>query len=101
MKQSDRGKSRQSANDKADKRQRTPETEVDPDVLDVMREEQSRGKRPVDIAEKKRQEEQRQMVLKIYRRGTEQQLRELLLIWGYSESEIEEKLSIFRQLRQE
>ena len=100
MKQPDRGKSPQSANDKTGHRQHTPKPEVDSDVLAVIREEQSRGRRPIDIAEKKRQGEQRLMVLKIYRRGTEQQLRQLLQEWGDSENEIEEKAAIFRRLRQ-
>ena|SRR5271157_336242 len=99
MKQPEHGKSRRSAKADVNRQQPTAEPEVDPEVLAVMREEQSRGRRPVDIAEKKRQ--QRLMVLKIYRRGTEQQLRQLLRTWGYSESEIEEKATIFRRLRQE
>jgi len=101
MKQPDQGKPRRSA--KADVKPEQPlaGSEVDPDVLDVIREEQSRGRRPVDIAERKRQEEQRLMVLKIYRPGTEQQLRQLLRTWEYPESEIEEKVAIFRRLRRE
>jgi len=101
MKQPEHGKSRRSAKADVNRQQPTAEPEVDPEVLAVIRQEQSRGRRPVDIAEKKRQEEQRLMVLKIYRRGTEQQLRQLLRTWGYSESEIEEKATIFRRLRQE
>lgn len=101
MKEPHQGKPRRSA--KADVKPKEPlaGTEVDPDVMDVIREEQSRGRRPVDIAERKRQEEQRLMILKIYRRGTEQQLRQLLRTWEYSDSEIEEKAAIFRRLRQE
>lgn len=101
MKQRDQDKSRRSAKADVNRQQPTAGPEVDPEVLAVIREEQSRGRRPIDIAEKKRQEEQRLMVLKIYRRGTERQLRQLLQTWGYSENEIEEKAAIFRRLRQE
>src|SRR5664279_3941712 len=101
MKQRDQGKSHRSAKLDVSRQEPPAGSEVDPEVLAVIREEQSRGRRPIDIAEKKRQEEQRLMVLKIYRRGTEQQLRQLLRTWGYAESEIEEKAAIFRRLRQE
>ena len=74
--------SRRSAKADVNRQQPTAEPEVDPEVLAVIREEQSRGRRPVDIAEKKRQEEQRLMVLKIYRRGTEQQLRQFIANLG-------------------
>jgi hypothetical protein len=45
-------KSGQPGSGKPDRRRRAPQPKFDPDVLDVVREEQSRGKRPVDIEER-------------------------------------------------
>jgi len=64
------------------------------DLRDVIREESSRGKkRPVDIDAIKEQEERRTAVLRIFRRGTREDLRALLKTWNYSEEEIEAALS--------
>ncbi len=62
----------------------------DDDLNDVIREEHSRGrKQPTDTDAIKDQEERRNAVLKIFRRGTREDLRALLKTWGYSTEEIE------------
>lgn len=62
----------------------------DDDLDDVIREERSRGrKQPVDTDAIKRREERRNAVLRIFRRGTQEDLRTLLKTWGYSKEEIE------------
>ena len=64
------------------------------DLNDVIREETSRGrKRPVDTAAINEKAERRDAVLRIFRRGTQQDLRALLKIWEYSDQEIESVLS--------
>ena len=64
------------------------------DLNDVIREETSRGrKRPVDTAAINEKAERRDAVLRIFRRGTQQDLRALLKIWEYSYEEIESVLS--------
>ena len=63
------------------------------DLSDVIREERSRGKKqPVNTEAIKNQEERRQAVLQIFRRGTREDLRALLKTWGYSKDEIEAAL---------
>ncbi len=63
------------------------------DLNDVIREETSRGKkRPVDTDAINAQEERRDAVLRIFRRGTREDLRALLKTWGYSNDEIEAAL---------
>jgi len=64
----------------------------DDDLNDVIREERSRGKRPVNTDAIKNQEERRNAVLQIFRRGTREDLRSLLKAWGYSKEEIEAAL---------
>ena len=60
------------------------------DLQDVIREESSRGKkRPVDTDAITAQEERRDAVLRILRRGTREDLRGLLRAWNYSDEEIE------------
>ena len=60
------------------------------DLNDVIREESSRvKKRPVDTDAIRAQEERRAAVLRIFRRGTRDDLRALLKAWGYSSQEIE------------
>ena len=60
------------------------------DLNDVIREESSRGKkRPVDIDAIREQRERTDVVLRIFRRGTREDLRALLKAWGYSKEEIE------------
>ena len=57
---------------------------------DVIREERSRGKkRPVDIDAMREQEKRKAAVVRIFRRGTREDLRALLKAWGYSKEEIE------------
>lgn len=59
------------------------------DLGDVIREESSRGrKRPVDTEAINQQAERRDAVLRILRRGTRDDLRDLLKAWGYSSEEI-------------
>jgi hypothetical protein len=65
----------------------------DDDLNDVIREERSRGKKqPISTDAIKKQEERRNAVLKIFRRGTREDLRALLKTWGYSKEEIEAAL---------
>ena len=65
----------------------------DDDLDDVIREERSRGKkRPVNTEAINRQAERREQVLRILRRGTREDLRALLKVWGYSSQEIEAAL---------
>jgi hypothetical protein len=60
------------------------------DLKDVIREERSRGqKRPVNTDAIKEQAERRDAVLRIFRRGTREDLRALLKTWGYSSQETE------------
>ncbi|HEY1679633.1 MAG TPA: hypothetical protein VGG04_18090 [Candidatus Sulfotelmatobacter sp.] len=64
------------------------------DLDDVIREERSRGKKqPIDTDAIKNQEERRNAVLQIFRRGTREDLRSLLKTWGYSKEEIEAAIS--------
>ncbi|HSY98320.1 MAG TPA: hypothetical protein VK788_02400 [Terriglobales bacterium] len=63
------------------------------DLDDVIREESSRGKkRPVDTEAVNQQAERRNAVLRILRRGTREDLRALLKVWGYSTQEVEAAL---------
>lgn len=63
------------------------------DLTDVLREERSRGKKqPVNTDAIKSQEERRNAVLQIFRRGTREDLRALLKAWNYSTDEIEAAL---------
>jgi hypothetical protein len=63
------------------------------DLKDVIREETSRGKkRPVDTEAINQQSERRDAVPRILRRGTREDLRALLKVWGYSSQEIETAL---------
>jgi len=63
------------------------------DLDDVIREERSRGKkRPVDTEAINQQSERRDAILRILRRGTREDLRALLKVWGYSSQEIETAL---------
>jgi hypothetical protein len=65
----------------------------DDDRNDVIREERSRGKKqPVDTDAIRNQEQRRNAVLQIFRRGTREDLRALLKTWGYSNEEIEAAL---------
>ena len=60
------------------------------DLNDVIRKERSRGKKqPIDTAAIKAQEGRRNAVLQIFRRGTREDLRVLLKVWGYAKEEIE------------
>ncbi len=63
------------------------------DLNDVIREESSRGrKRPINTAAINEKAERREAVLRIFRRGTREDLRALLKTWGYSKEEIEAAL---------
>lgn len=63
------------------------------DLNDVIREERSRGKkRPLDTDAVSTQGERRAAVLRIFRRGTREDLQALLKAWGYSKEEIEAAL---------
>ena len=62
----------------------------DDDLNDVIREERSRGKKqPLSTDAIRNQEERKNAVLQILRRGTREDLRALLKVWGYSKAEIE------------
>lgn len=72
------------------------------DLRDVLREERSRGrKQPVNTQAQREQRERENAVLEIFRYGTEADLRELLQLWGFSKTEIEERISAFRRARQQ
>jgi hypothetical protein len=63
------------------------------DLSDVIREESSRGrKRPINTAAINEKTSRRDAVLRIFRRGTRDDLRALLRSWDYSEEEIEAAL---------
>jgi hypothetical protein len=63
------------------------------DLNDVIREESSRGrKQPINTAAINEKAERRDAVLRIFRRGTRDDLRALLKTWGYSKEEIEAAL---------
>lgn len=65
----------------------------DDDLNEILREERSRGtKRPVRVDSAKERAERRDAVLRIFRRGTREDLRALLKAWGYSKEEIEAAL---------
>ena len=65
------------------------------DLNDVIREESSRGKkRPLDTDAINELAERRDAVLRIFRRGTREDLRALLKAWGYSKEEIEAALMV-------
>ena len=70
------------------------------DLNDVIREESSRGKkRPVDIDAIREQRERSDAVVRIFRRGTREDLRALLKTWGYSKEEIEAVLKEYDAAR--
>jgi hypothetical protein len=73
----------------------------DDDLDDVIREETSRGKkRPIDTDAVKEQEDRRNAVLRIFRRGTREELRALLETWGYSQEEVRAILNEYDALRE-
>jgi hypothetical protein len=66
------------------------------DLNDVIREESSRGrKRPINTAAINEKAERTEAVLRIFRRGTREDLRALLKTWGYSKEVIEAALKEF------
>lgn len=63
------------------------------DLNDVIREDSSRGrKRPINTAAINEKAERRDAVLRIFRRGTREDMRALLKTWDYSKEEIEAAL---------
>jgi hypothetical protein len=73
-----------------------PAVRKDDDLKDVIREEGSRGKkRPIDTDAIREQAERKAAVLRIFRRGTREDLRALLKAWGYSREEIETAIKEF------
>lgn len=74
----------------------------DDDLNDVLREERSRGKKqPVSTDAIRNQEERKNAVLQIFRRGTREDLRALLKTWGYSGEEIEAALKEYDAAREQ
>jgi vacuolar-type H+-ATPase subunit E/Vma4 len=72
------------------------------DLNDVMREETSRGKkRPINTAAINEKAERREAVLRIFRRGTRDDLRALLKTWDYSKEEIEAALIEYDAAREQ
>ena len=71
------------------------------DLKDVIREEGSRGKRPINTAAINEKAERRETVLRIFRRGTREDLRALLKTWDYSEQEIEAALKEYDAAREQ
>lgn len=69
------------------------------DLDDVIREESSRGrKRPVHTDPVKEQAKRREAVMRIVRRGTKEDLRALLMTWGYTKEEIEKVINDYDAL---
>jgi hypothetical protein len=74
----------------------------DDDLDDVIREESSRGrKRPINTAAINEKAERRDAVIRIFRRGTREDLRALLKSWDYSEEEIEAALIEYDAAREQ
>ena len=72
------------------------------DLNDIFREESSRGrKRPINTAAINERAERRDAVIRIFRRGTREDLRALLKSWDYSEEEIEAALSAYDAAREQ
>lgn len=72
------------------------------DLNDVIREESSRGrKRPINTAAINEKAERRDAVLRIFQRGTREDLRALLKSWEYSEDEIEAALIEYDAAREQ
>ncbi len=68
----------------------------DDDLKDVVREERSRGrKRPINTAAINEKAERMEAVLRIFRRGTREDLMALLKAWDYSKEEIEAAVMAF------
>jgi hypothetical protein len=71
-------------------------------LSDVIREESSRGrKRPINTAAINEKAERTEAVLRIFRRGTREDLRALLKSWDYSREEIETALTEFEAAREQ
>ncbi len=72
------------------------------DLNDVIREESSRGrKRPINTAAINEKAERREAVLRVFRRGTREDLRALLKTWAYSKEEIETALIEYDAAREQ
>jgi len=72
------------------------------DLNDVIREERSRGKKqPINTAAINETAERRDAVLRIFRRGTREELRALLKNWNYSKDEIEAALIEYDAAREQ
>ena len=72
------------------------------DLNDVIREESSRGrKRPINTAAINEKAERRDAVIRIFRRGTREELRALLKGWDYSKDEIEAALNEYDAAREQ
>ena len=56
------------------------------DIKDVIQQETRRGKRPIDIDERRRLAEVRQDIRKWLRLGTEDQFREAMRVLGFRDS---------------
>ncbi len=74
----------------------------DDDLNDVIREESSRGrKRPINTAAISEKAERTGAVLRIFQRGTREDLRALLKTWNYTKEEIDAALIAYDAAREQ
>lgn len=66
----------------------------DEDIKDVMREERSRGRKPVDIGAEREKKERDAAILKILERRDRKALEEALSLY-YGPDEVKEKLKLY------
>lgn len=66
----------------------------DEDIRDVLREERSRGRKPVDIEAEREKKERDAAILKILERRDRKALEEALRLY-YSPDEVKEKLKLY------
>ena len=69
------------------------------DLRDIVREETSRGRRPVDTDEIRRQRELRESLLTLIRTGDLKAVTTSLRENGWTETQIDEVAALWRQLR--
>ena len=71
-----------------------PSKDKDQDIRDVIREERSRGRKPLDTELERERREREQAIMRVIERRDRQALREILELY-YSPSEVKEKLKLF------
>ena len=68
--------------------------EKDRDIQDVMREEKSRGRKPVDTDAEREAKDREAAILKVLERRDREALKEILSLY-YTEDEVKEKLKLY------